>query len=66
MTDAQRRINLELLVAQQKCYDDKGKLIPKYVEEFAELCRTHHFCGYNVLKYDLKVREMQRSLQEVR
>ena len=64
--DAQRRINLELLLKQQQCYDSQGKLIPEKVNEFYCLARSHHDAGYNTLKYDLKVREMQRSLQEER
>lgn len=60
--DAQRRINLELLVKQQECYDEQGKIIPKKVDEFAYLARSHHDAGYNTLKYDLKIRQMQNEI----
>lgn len=53
------RIKLELRVAEIECYDDKGRIIPSELDRFADIVRKYHFEGYNVLKYDLKIREMQ-------
>ena len=57
-----KRIDLELKVAELECYDDDGKLIQEELERFAELTRKYHFSGYNVLKYDLRIREMQKRI----
>ena len=59
--EVSKRIELELKVAELECYDDEGKLIEEELTRFAELTRKYHFSGYNVLKYDLKIRELQIS-----